>query len=112
MPAPYLTLHSAYATPALQTCVKTHLTVHSRKKQHIEHMPLLGLDVWLVRHLDVVPGELDELLAVVQQLLVHELDEERAELEKPHPQALGIPPVAPEAMVNQLTHLFHIENTQ
>ena len=66
---------------------------------------MLSLDVW-IDHLNVVPGELDELLAVVQQLLVHELDEERAELEKPHPQALGKPPVAPEAVVNQLTHLF------
>lgn len=63
----------------------------------------------LVDHLNVVPSELDELFAVVQQLLMHELDEERAELEEPYPQALGIPPVAPKAVVNQLTHLFHIE---
>lgn len=60
----------------------------------------------LHHHLDVVPGELNELLAVVQQLFVHELDQKRTKLQQLHAKPLGILSVAAEAFLDQLGHLL------
>lgn len=46
---------------------------------------------------------------MVQQFLVHELDEERAQLKQLHAQALGVLPFSPKPFVHQATHLENEE---